>query len=129
MATISGDALYYNATSLTPNLEYSVSVVALSRAGVSSVTIKPFYTLEDGTAAGLCIIYTGDIDCTIVACTCSYLLNYVLLFCNCCTMANNINNRRLCCVMLRACDLYTHCLTLLQYRMVSLATYAALPRY
>ncbi|XP_064387090.1 receptor-type tyrosine-protein phosphatase S-like isoform X2 [Halichondria panicea] len=47
MATISGDALYYNATSLTPNLEYSVSVVALSRAGVSSVTIKPFYTLED----------------------------------------------------------------------------------
>ncbi len=56
MATISGAALYYNATSLTPNLEYSVSVVALSRAGVSSVTIKPFYTLEDGTAAGLIII-------------------------------------------------------------------------
>ena len=47
--TIAADTLYYNATSLTPNLQYNVSVVALNRAGASSVTTEPFYTLEDGT--------------------------------------------------------------------------------
>ncbi len=43
------DILYYSAMGLIPTLQYSASVVAVSPAGVSVATVRPFTTLEDGT--------------------------------------------------------------------------------
>ena len=48
MENIPGVTLYFNATSLRPNTNHTVTIIAVNRAGASEGTTELFTTLEDG---------------------------------------------------------------------------------